>query len=79
MVQALTQALKLPMEQKQALRVMIAGGRQLQCLGMCKNLIICLGEHTFYIDFFVIPLGGFDAILGVNWLKTLGPIQWDFA
>lgn len=24
------------------------------------------------------PLGGFDLVLGVDWLHTLGPILWDF-
>ena len=26
----------------------------------------------------VIPLGGHDAVLGVQWLAKLGPITWDF-
>ena len=29
-------------------------------------------------DFMVIPLGGHDIVLGVQWLSTLGPITWDF-
>lgn len=30
-------------------------------------------------DFYLLPLKGFDAVLGVQWLITLGPIQWDFS
>ena len=30
-------------------------------------------------DFYLLPLKGFDAVLGAQWLITLGPIQWDFA
>lgn len=30
------------------------------------------------MDFFIIPLGIFSAVVGVNWLCTLGPITWDF-
>jgi hypothetical protein len=30
------------------------------------------------IDFYLLPLGGPDAILGAQWLRTLGPILWDF-
>jgi hypothetical protein len=28
---------------------------------------------------FVIPLEGYDMVLGVQWLRTLKPILWDFA
>jgi hypothetical protein len=30
------------------------------------------------IDLFVIPLEGYDKVLGVQWLRTLGPLLWDF-
>lgn len=32
----------------------------------------------FHIDFFVLPLGGCDVVLGIHWLRLLGPILWDF-
>ena len=31
-----------------------------------------------YLDFMVLPLIGCDVILGIQWLKSLGPITWDF-
>jgi hypothetical protein len=30
------------------------------------------------LDFFIIPLAGYQMVLGVQWLRTLGPILWDF-
>lgn len=61
----------MQMERKQTLRVMVASGRKLQCIGVCQDVVIFLGEQSFCVDFFVIPLGGFGAILGVNWLQIL--------
>jgi hypothetical protein len=31
------------------------------------------------MDCYTLPPEGFDVILGVQWLKSLGPIVWDFA
>lgn len=37
-----------------------------------------LGKNSFMLDLFLISLGDFGVVLGVNWLRTLGPISWDF-
>ena len=29
-------------------------------------------------DVFVMPLAGYDVVLGAQWLGTLGPVTWDF-
>lgn len=33
---------------------------------------------TFVISLFTLPLQSCDAILGVQWLSSLGPILWNF-
>ena len=50
--------------------------------------LILPGSHTtgqahhpqdlFPIDLFIMPLPGYDVILGTQWLSALGPILWDF-
>jgi len=37
-----------------------------------------IGQETFAIDCFALSLDGFDLVLGVKWLKTLGPVSFDF-
>jgi hypothetical protein len=34
---------------------------------------------NFVMNCYTLPLEGFDVILGVQWLKSLGPIVWNFA
>jgi hypothetical protein len=40
------------------------------------NFII--SSEQFAADFFVLPIGGYDMVLGTDWMATLGPILWDF-
>lgn len=44
---------------------------------MALNVTITIGQEDFSINFFGINLGRFNLILGVDYLKTLGPILWD--
>jgi hypothetical protein len=39
---------------------------------------VFINNEEFVLDFFVIPLVGYEMVLGVHWLRTLGPILWDF-
>ena len=60
-------------------KVMVANGSTLPCKGKCHNVCISIGYYKFCSNMFVMPLGGCDLILGTQWLRTLGPILWDFA
>uniref|UniRef100_A0A0A8Z649 Uncharacterized protein n=1 Tax=Arundo donax TaxID=35708 RepID=A0A0A8Z649_ARUDO len=37
-----------------------------------------IGAEHFVIDFYVLPLDGYDVVLGVQWLRELRSIVWDF-
>ena len=61
-----------------SLIITVANGEQLKAQEICPNLhweVQGLSQST---DFLVLPLRGCDAVLGVQWLITLGPILWDF-
>lgn len=60
------------------MEVKVANGEKLVSQGMGQFLVEIKGVKCL-IPFHVLPMGGYDAILGVQWLKTLGPINWDFA
>jgi hypothetical protein len=33
----------------------------------------------FQVDLFIMPLAGYDVVLGTNWMAPLGDITWNLA
>jgi hypothetical protein len=64
---------------KSGLRVYVANGEKITGMGICKSVPFSVAKEMFQADFYTIPLAGFDVVLGVKWLCTLGPILWDFS
>lgn len=50
----------------------------MRTLGSRRDLQVQVQGHHFCMDLNVLPLGRSDLVLGTQWLKTLGLIQWDF-
>ena len=48
------------------------------CQYVCKGFTWALHGTEFVTDALVLPLGGCDLVLGIQWLSTLGVIKWDF-
>ncbi|XP_026383521.1 uncharacterized protein LOC113279020 [Papaver somniferum] len=61
-----------------SLRVTVGDGGHIHTQGTCLNIPIQLQNHMFSIDFHVFVVSGCDVVLGVQWLRKLGPIEWDF-
>ncbi|XP_058766993.1 uncharacterized protein LOC131640630 [Vicia villosa] len=59
--------------------VMVGNGSHLQCEGICDNVEIMLQNKPFNLPFYLLPIEGADIVLGMAWLRTLGPIQADFS
>ena len=75
----LAQRLGLTVTPRAGLNVMVANGDRVRSPGVCLATPVTIGGEAFSIDCFALDLGGFDLVLGVRWLRTLGPIVWDFA
>ncbi|XP_010424225.1 PREDICTED: uncharacterized protein LOC104709283 [Camelina sativa] len=58
-------------------RVSVADGRKLAVSGVVNNFQWKLQNTTFAANFMLIPLGGVDVVLGIQWLQTLGVISWE--
>jgi hypothetical protein len=46
--------------------------------GVYRATCVFIGSKEFILNLFVIPLDDFDMVLGVQWLRSLGSILWDF-
>lgn len=45
---------------------------------MARDISMRIADEFFSVDCYSIPLDKWDMILGVSFLRTLGPILWDF-
>lgn len=62
----------LDYQQCSGLHVMVANGDHIPCPGVARHTELRVDDTVF------LPLGGYDMVLGTQWLATLGPILWDF-
>jgi len=58
--------------------VIVANGDRVACRGLARDMGIRIVDEFFSVDCYSIPLDKWDMVLGVLFLRTLGPILWDF-
>jgi len=59
-------------------QVQIVDVGTMKCEGRCENIKLQMGDYHLKTHMFVINMGGCDIVLGVEWIRTLGPITMDF-
>ncbi|XP_066374128.1 uncharacterized protein [Miscanthus floridulus] len=57
----------------------VANGEKVPCPGVLRRAAICIDGLAFHVDLYVMPLAGYDMVLGTQWMATLGRIAWDFS
>ncbi|XP_021718566.1 uncharacterized protein LOC110686257 [Chenopodium quinoa] len=58
--------------------ISVADGNHIPCQQACKGFAWSMHGHNFEADVLVIPLGSCYMVLGIQWLRMLGSIHWDF-
>lgn len=66
--------LRLPTVPHPTMRVLVANGDRMPYEGVTRDVVLATSMEEFSISCFGINLGGFDIILGVDFLRMLGPI-----
>ncbi|GJY02518.1 reverse transcriptase [Tanacetum coccineum] len=58
--------------------VSVANGQIMRSLYECKGFTWTLQGVEFTSDVLILPFGGCEMVLGVQWLSVLGDIKWNF-
>jgi hypothetical protein len=74
----LAKLLGLQVQFNQSLRVKIANGQDILSPSRSKELPLKIQKVVFQLEFYILSLAGCDIVLGIQWLRILGPILWDF-
>ena len=69
----------IPIQRRPRLTAMVANGEQITCAGVLRNAPLHVEGKLYPTDLFVMPLAGYDVVLGTRWLGVLGPIVWNLA
>ena len=59
-------------------QVMIVDGGTINCSGKCNKINITMREYVMNSLMISIPMGGVDVVLGVQWLQSLGTMDFNF-
>jgi hypothetical protein len=59
-------------------QILITNGGTMKCGGSCENVKLQMGDYTMKTHMFSISMGICDIVLGVEWIRTLGPITMDY-
>jgi hypothetical protein len=57
---------------------MIANGGTINCLGKFHKINLSMEEYIMNSTMIVIPMSGVDVIIGVQWLQSLGTVDFNF-
>ncbi|KAJ0810360.1 putative nucleotidyltransferase, Ribonuclease H [Helianthus annuus] len=71
--------LNLPVEVISPFSVLVGSGERLPCSGIARQVELFIQSQVILVDFYVLPLQGWDMVLGVSWLSTLGPVITNYA
>ena len=75
---AMISVLHLPLEPSVTFEVKVANGASIRTQGVCSNVKVAMQGRVFAVDLNALALGDCELVLGTQWLRTLGLIQWDF-
>ncbi|XP_057444361.1 uncharacterized protein LOC130736560 [Lotus japonicus] len=71
--------LRLPVQPIPSFSIMVGNGAYLTCSGLVSDIPLMIKGHIFRVPFHIMEIQGADLVLGLEWLRTLGPTTSDYA
>ncbi|RVW92477.1 hypothetical protein CK203_042670 [Vitis vinifera] len=75
----LAEKLGLTCNREERFNVKVACSERISCKGRCIGVQVRIQGVTLDINFYLLPLEGYEVVLGAQWLRTLGMTEWDFS
>lgn len=72
------QKLGLKVQRVKPLTVEVADGNKLTTNELCSNFKWKMQGQEFKTELLVLPVGGCEVVLGMQWLTTIGDVKWNF-
>ena len=57
---------------------MVANRERVECAGRCQGIRLSIQGITITADYYVLSMAAYQVVLGVQWLKTLGPVETNY-
>lgn len=76
--EAVASQLGLHVAPRLELYIKVANGDSVTSSGVYPKLRVAIAEELFDITCYGLPLASFDIVLDVQWVRSLGPILWNF-
>ncbi|XP_075654799.1 uncharacterized protein LOC142624966 [Castanea sativa] len=70
--------LQLPLDYSATFEVKVANGASIRTQGVFSNFKVIMQGQVSAVNLNGLALGDCELVLGTQWLRTLGLIQWDF-
>lgn len=70
--------IKASLTETEPITVSVADGFKVTSTQQCKGCRWTVQGEEFTTDFRILPLGGIDVVLGVQWLRAYNPVTFDF-
>ncbi|KAF3776086.1 hypothetical protein EJ110_NYTH49129 [Nymphaea thermarum] len=51
--------------------VLVGNGERMSCNEVCKDVSLKMQKTPFTLDLYLLPIGGVDLVLGIQWMKPL--------
>lgn len=75
--ESLVEKLALSWKEAKRFRVYMGNGQYLNCDKICVDVEVEMQGNQFKVDMYILPIWGLDIVLGMQWLRTLGPCLHD--